>query len=87
VCSFQFNYVTKLCLIVPKVDIHYISFDEYIVYLDLYWISIVFYAKHRYIESFELNLIYIVFCYMDRFIESFNMNNRTCIRFNCLLDV
>jgi hypothetical protein len=50
-------------------------------------ISIVFCAKYGYIGSFELNWICIVFCYMDEFIEFFNKNNRTCIRFNCLLDV
>jgi hypothetical protein len=57
VYSFQFNYVTKLCLIVPKVDIHYVSSDRYIASFDLHWISIVFCVKYGYIESFELNWI------------------------------
>jgi hypothetical protein len=87
VCSFQLNYVTKLCLIVPKLNIHCISSYEYIASFDLLWISIVFCAKHRYVGSFGLNWICIVFCYMDGFIESFNRNNRTCIRFNYLSDV
>jgi hypothetical protein len=75
VCSFQFNYVTKLCLIVLKLDIHCVSSNGYIASFDLLWISIVFCAKHGYIEFFELNWICIVFCYMDGFIESFNRNN------------
>jgi hypothetical protein len=87
VCSFKFNYVTKLCLIVSKLNIHCVSSDGYITFFDLLWISIVFCAKYRYIGSFELNLICIVFCYIDGFIESFNRNNRICIGFNCLLDV
>jgi hypothetical protein len=87
VCSFQFNYVTKLCLIVPKLDIHCVSSDGYIASFDLLWISIVFCAKHGYIGSFELNWICIVFCQVDGFIESFNRNNKTCIGFNCLSDV
>jgi hypothetical protein len=87
VCSFQFNYVAKSCLIVPKLDIHCVSSNGYIASFDLLLISIVFYAKHGYIGSFELNLICIVFCYMDGFIESFNKNNRICIEFNCLSDV
>jgi hypothetical protein len=87
VCSFQFNYVTKLCLIVPKLDIHCVSSDRYIASFDLLWISIVFCAKHGYIGSFELNWICIVFCQVDGFIESFNRNNKTCIGFNCLSDV
>jgi hypothetical protein len=87
VCSFQFNYVTKLIFTVPKLDIHCISSDGYIASFDLLWLSIVFCAKHRYIGSFELNWICNVFCYMDGFIESFNRNNRTCIGFNCLSDV
>jgi hypothetical protein len=87
VYSFQFNYVTKLCLIVPKLDIHCVSSDGYIASFDLLWISIVFYAKHGYIGSFELNLIYIVFCYMNRFIKFFNRNNIPCVGFNCMLDV
>jgi hypothetical protein len=87
VCSFQFNYVIKLCLIVPRLDIHCVSSDGYIASLDLLWISFVFCATHGYIGSFELNWICIVFCSMDEFIESFNRNNRTCIEFNCLSDV
>jgi hypothetical protein len=66
--------VTKLCLIVLKLDIHYVSFNGYIASFDLLWISTVFCAKHGYIRSFELNWICIVFCYMDGFIESFNRN-------------
>jgi hypothetical protein len=61
VYSFQFNYVTKLCLIVPKLDIHCVSSDEYIASFDLLWISIVFCTKYGYIEYFELNWIYIIF--------------------------
>jgi hypothetical protein len=87
VCSFQFNCVTKLCLIVPKLDIHCVSFDGYIASLHLLWISIVFCAKYGYIGSFELNWICIVFCQVDGFIESFDKNNRICIVFNCLSDV
>jgi hypothetical protein len=79
--------VTKLFFIVPKLDIHYVSSDEYIVSFDLFWISIVFCAMYGYIGSFELNLICIVICQMDGFIESFNRNNRTYIGFNCLSDV
>jgi hypothetical protein len=86
-CSFQFNYVTKLFLIMSKLDIHCVSSDGYIVSFDLLWISIVLCANHKYIGSFELNWIYIVFCYMDEFIESFNRNNRICIAFNFFLDV
>jgi hypothetical protein len=87
VCLFQLNYETKLCLIVPKLDIHCVSSDKCIVSFDLLWISIDFCAKHGYIGYFELSWICIVFCYMDGFIESFNKNNRTCIGFNCLSDV
>jgi hypothetical protein len=87
VCSFQFNYVTKLCLIVPKLNIRYVSSDGYIASFDLLWISIVFCAKRGSIGFFELNWICIAFCYIDRFIEYFNRNNRTYIGFNCLSDV
>jgi hypothetical protein len=87
VCSFQFNYVTKLCLIVPKLDIHCDSSDGCIASFDLLWISIVFCAKYGYIQSFKLNWIYILICDMDGFIEFFNRNNRICIGFNCLSDV
>ena len=79
--------MTKLRLIVPKLDIHCVSSDKYIASFDLLWISIVFCAKHGYIGSFELNWICIIFCYVDEFNESFNMNNRTCIGFNCLSNV
>jgi hypothetical protein len=79
--------MTKLCLIVLKLDIHCVSSYGYIESFNLLWISLVFCAKHGYIGSFELNWICIVFCYMDGFIESFNGNNKTCIGFNCLLDV
>jgi hypothetical protein len=79
--------VTKLCLIVPKLNIHCVSSDRYIVSFDLLWTSIVFCAKHGYIRFFKLNWIYIIFCYMNGFIESFNGNNRTYIGFNCLSDV
>jgi hypothetical protein len=72
---------------VLKLDTHCVSSDGYIASYGLLWISIVFCAKHGYIGSFELNRICIVFCTVDRFIEFFNKNNRTCIRFNCLLDV
>jgi hypothetical protein len=77
-CSFQFNYVTKLCSIVLKLDIDCVSSNKYIASFDLLWISNVFCAKHVYIGSFKLNWICIVFHYMDGFIESFNRNNRTC---------
>jgi hypothetical protein len=87
VCLFQFNCVTRLCLIVPKLDIHCVLSNEYIASFDLLWISIVFCANNGYIGSFELNWICIVFCQMDGFFESFNRNNRTCIVFNCLSDV
>jgi hypothetical protein len=72
---------------VLKLDIHCVSFYGYILSFGLLWISIVFCVKHGYIGSFELNQICIVFCTMDRLIEFFNKNNRTCIQFNCLLDV
>jgi hypothetical protein len=62
VYSFQFNYVIKLCLIMPKLDIHCVSSDIYIASFDLFWISIVFCAKLGYIGSFELNWMCIVFC-------------------------
>jgi hypothetical protein len=55
--------VTKLCLVVLKLDIHCVSSDGYIASFDLLWISIVFCAKHGYIRSFELNWICNVFCY------------------------
>jgi hypothetical protein len=64
---------------VPKLDIHCVSSDRYIVCFGLLWISIVFCAKNGYIESFELNRICIVSCTMDGFTEFFNRNNRTCI--------
>jgi hypothetical protein len=70
--------VTKLCLIVLKLDIHCVSSDRYIASFNLLWISIVFCANHGYIEFFELNWIFIVFCQVDGFIESFNRKNRTC---------
>jgi hypothetical protein len=79
--------VTKLCLVVLKLDIHCVSSNGYIASFDLLWISIVFCAKHGYIRSFELNWICNVFCYTVGFIESFNRNNRTSIGFNCLSDV
>jgi hypothetical protein len=34
-CIFQFNYVTKLCLIVLKWDIHCVLSDKYIASFDL----------------------------------------------------
>jgi hypothetical protein len=79
--------MTKLCLIVPKLDVHYVSSDGYITSFDLLWISIVFSAKYEYNESFKLNWICNVFCYMDGFIEYFNRNNKTCIGFNYWPDV
>ena len=85
--TFQFNYVTKLCLIVLKLDIYCVSSNGYIASFDLLWISIVFCAKYAYIRSFELNYICIIFCYMNGFIESFNRNNKTCIEFNYFSDV
>ena len=86
--SFQFNSVTKLWLIVLKLDIHCVSSNGYIASFSLLWISIVLCAKHEYIGSFELNWICIVFFVnKNGFIESFNRNNRTCIGFNCLSNV
>jgi hypothetical protein len=79
--------MTKLCLIMPNLDIHCVSSDGYITFFNLLWISIVFCAKHGNLGSFEQNWILIVFCYMDGFIESFNKNNRIFIRFNYLSDV
>jgi hypothetical protein len=87
VCSFQFNLVTKLCLTMPKLDIHCVLSDGHIASFDLLWISIVFCAKHGYIGSFELNWICIVFCQVDGFVESFNRNNKTRIVFNCLSNI
>jgi hypothetical protein len=66
--------VTKLCLIVLKLDIHYVSSDGYIASFDLFWIAIVFCAMHRYIESFELNGYALSFV---KLMDSLNLSIRT----------
>jgi hypothetical protein len=57
--------MTKLCLIVPKLDIHCVSSDEYIASFDLLWISIVFCAKHGYI-GYALSFV--------KWMDSFNLS-------------